>query len=390
MAEFETAIAGAGIAGLTAALLLSRSGRQVSVFERTAVHYEVGAGLQISPNAGRILEQLGLGPALDAVSVRPQAIDVYSGSHLKPLVSMPLASAALRLGAPYRVLHRADLQRLLLDAARADPSIRLALAAPITDVETLSGAISFSIGGTRHAAKLLVGADGIRSAVRHFVDPGQTEIAAQRTAWRTTIPAVEAPEELPRDHVSVFMNERSHVVAYPIRAGKEINVVAIIEEDWSGEGWAEPGDPDEITRFFRNASSVLTALINAGKAWTRWCLRAVEPSGPWHRGHAVLVGDSAHAMLPFLAQGAAMAIEDAAILTRCLAQPGFDTQAALQRYQALRQPRVARVWRAAQQNGTIYHMSPLAASFRDATMKALGGERLLARYDWLYGWKQNG
>lgn len=389
MAEFETAIAGAGIAGLVAALLLARSGRRVAIFERTAIHYEVGAGLQLSPNAGRILDHLGLGAALDAVCVRPVAIDVYSAAHARPIISMPLAGSAQRSGGVYRVIHRADLQAALLDAARADPAIELGLAAPLADIAAGPDGAEFSIAGHRHSARLLIGADGIRSAVRAFIDPSWSAAPARRTAWRTTIPSTEAPDDIARDRVSLFLNERSHVVVYPIRAGREINIVAIVEEDWNGEGWAEPGDPAVIREHFRSAPSLLAATIETGNSWTRWCLRSVEPSGPWQNGRAVLIGDAAHAMLPFLAQGAAMAIEDAAILARCLVRQTDGMQGALARYESLRKPRVSRVWRAARQNGTIYHMSPITAAFRDATMKAVGGERLMARYDWLYGWKQN-
>jgi len=389
MAEFETVIAGAGIAGLTAALLLARSGRRVSVFERTAVHYEVGAGLQISPNAGRILEHLGLGAALDAVAVRPVAIDIYSATHPRPIVSLPLTGSAQRNGGIYRVVHRADLQAVLLAAVHRDPTIELALAAPLADLEPTPEGVSFSIAGRRHRARLMIGADGIGSVVRPVIDPSWNAAPARRTAWRTTIPAADAPADLARDRVSVFLNDRSHVVVYPIRSGREINIVAIVEEDWEGEGWAEPGDPAAIVARFRTAPTLLADIIAAGVNWTRWCLRAVEPSGRWHSDHAVLIGDSAHAMLPFLAQGAAMAIEDAAILARCLTRQPDDIEGALAQYESLRKPRVTRVWRAARQNGVVYHMNPIAAAFRDATMKALGGERLLARYDWLYGWKQN-
>ncbi|MBB3932725.1 salicylate hydroxylase [Kaistia hirudinis] len=389
MAEFETVIAGAGIAGLAAALLLARSGRRVSIFERTAVHYEVGAGLQLSPNAGRILEHLGLGAALDAVAVRPVAIDIYSAAHPRPVVSLPLAGSAQRSGGIYRVVHRADLQAVLLAAVHNDPAIELTLAAPLVDLKSTPEGIDFSIAGRSHRARLLIGADGIRSVVRPLIDPSWSPAPARRTAWRTTIPADDAPADLARDRVSVFLNDRSHVVVYPIRSGREINIVAIVEEDWEGEGWAEPGDPEAIQAHFRKAPTLLADIIAAGVSWTRWCLRAVEPSGPWHSDHAVLVGDAAHAMLPFLAQGAAMAIEDAAILARCLTRQPGDMEGALALYERLRKPRVTRVWHAARQNGTIYHMGPLTAAFRDATMKALGGERLLARYDWLYSWKQN-
>lgn len=390
MADLDIAIAGAGIGGLSAALLLSRSGRRVSLFERTAVPYEVGAGLQLSPNAGRILEQLGLGPALDRIAVRPQAIDLCSAQTGRAIVSLPLAQAAARYGAPYRVLHRADLQAILIEATDRDSGIDYHLAAPVADLAFENRQVTFSVSGRPLRANLMIGADGIRSTIRRIVDPSCEPILARRTAWRTTMPAEAASTELPRDRVSVFLGERNHVVVYPIRAGREINIVAIIEEDWLSDDWAEPGAAATITTLFRNTAPRLAETIAAGRDWTRWCLRAIDPANRWRRGRALLIGDAAHAMVPFLAQGAAMSIEDAAILARCLAQPDLDAEAALERYEKLRRPRVERVWRIARQTGRIYHMTPLTAPFRDTTMRTIGGERLLSRYDWLYGWKQNG
>lgn len=385
----DIAIAGGGIAGLTAALLLSRAGFKVTVFERAASFSEVGAGLQISPNAGRILDNLGLGPALDAVATRPTAIEMRGAQSGRTIVALPLALAAQRHGAPYRLLHRADLQATLVEAATADPAITIETGTDIALLGEDADGVRIAAGGAERRCDVLIGADGVRSRIRTHVGGGPAEPTG-RTAWRITIPATDAPAAIPRDRVTVFLGDRTHVVVYPVRAGREINVVAIIEENWRGEGWSEPGDARHLAQHFRGAADDLAALIATGSAWTRWCLSGVDARGPWQRGRVALIGDAAHAMLPFLAQGAAMAIEDAAVLTRQLLRPDLPAEVALARYVEERRPRAARVSDAARQSGAIYHMSPLAAPFRDATMKALGGERLLARYDWLYGWRQNG
>ncbi len=389
MSPRAIAVAGGGIAGLTSALLLARAGFAVRVFERSETFSEVGAGLQLSPNAGRLLDHLGLGPALDTVSVRPEAIEMRGMANGRVVVALPLAAAARRHGAPYRLVHRADLLEILLAAAQADRGIGITSGAAISNATETADGIAFTAGGRTETAELLIGADGVRSALRASIGGGSAEPTG-RTAWRATIPAADAPESLSRDRVTVYLGDRSHIVVYPIRAAREINVVAILEEDWRGEGWNEPGDTQLIRSRFRGSADEVKALIGAPQTWTRWCLSGVDPAGPWQRGRIALIGDACHAMLPFLAQGAAMAIEDAAVLTRMLLRPGLPTEVALARYVSERRPRVTRVVQAARQSGAIYHMSPLAAPFRDATMRALGGERLLARYDWLYGWRQGG
>ena len=389
MARSAIAVAGGGIAGLTSALLLARAGFPVGVFERADRFSEVGAGLQLSPNAGRILDHLGLGRALDAVAVRPESIEMRTIQTGRLIVALPLAAAARRYGAPYRLVHRADLLAILLQSAEADPGIAITSSAPISAVTETADGVSFTAGGRSETSDVLIGADGVRSALRTLVGGGPAEPTG-RTAWRATLPADAAPAGLPRDRVTVYLGDRSHIVVYPIRAGREINVVAIIEEDWRGEGWNEPGDSAVIRSRLRGTADEVEALIGGARLWTRWCLSGVDPTGPWQRGRIALIGDACHAMLPFLAQGAAMAIEDAAVLARMLLRPGLPPEVALARYVSERRPRVARVAQAARQSGAIYHMSPLAAPFRDATMRALGGERLLARYDWLYGWKQAG
>ncbi|HWJ74170.1 MAG TPA: FAD-dependent monooxygenase [Kaistia sp.] len=383
------AVAGGGIAGLTAALLLSRAGFRIDVFERAERFSEVGAGLQISPNAGRILDNLGLGSALDAVATRPEAIEMRGGQSGRLVVSLPLARAAIRYGAPYRLLHRSDLLEILLAAVAADANIAVHLESPVGNIHETADGVRFTAGSSTCNADVLIGADGVRSAIRAHLRGGPAEPTG-RTAWRTTIPASAAPAGFARDRVTVFLGDRSHVVIYPIRAGREINIVAIVEEAWQGAGWNEPGDSAFIRQRFRGMAADLEDLIVAGRDWTRWCLSGVDANGPWQRGRIALVGDACHAMLPFLAQGAAMAIEDAAVLTRMLLRQGLPAEIALERYVAERRPRAARVAQAARQSGAIYHMSPLAAPFRDATMRALGGDRLLAHYDWIYGWRQSG
>jgi salicylate hydroxylase len=388
MTQIRVGIAGAGIAGLTTALALSHRGIASTLFERASELSEVGAGLQISPNAGRILESLGLTTALDRAAVQPQAIDMRSGRTGDPIVTLPLgAAAAQAYGAPYRLVHRADLQALLLEAARSDPRITLNLGAEATGVSQSADAVSLTVNGTAHSFDCLIASDGVRSTLRDAVPGASPARKGGRTAWRTTIPIGAAPRDLPHERTTVLLNRAAHVVIYPVRGGRLINVIVVIEEDWDGPDWSAPGDADILRRRFdADSTRYVSRFTNIELDWTRWCLTEVDPRGSWVHGRIGLIGDAAHAMVPFLAQGAAMAIEDADILASTLAA-GSPVAEALKSFEALRRPRVTRVWRTARQAGQIYHLGGPMAVARDLTMTGLGGQRLLERYDWIYGWQ---
>ena len=387
MSTIRVGIAGAGIAGLTTALSLARRGVPSTIFERAPALSEVGAGLQISPNAGRILEALGLTEALDRAAVCPEAIDMRSGRNGEPIVSLPLGADARRAyGAPYRLLHRADLQSLLLEAVRQDDRIELRLGSEATAVTQTGDAVTLSSGGSQYSFDCMIAADGVRSVLKNAVRGAMQPRPSGRTAWRTTIPIGIAPRDLPHDRTSVLLSRDAHVVIYPVRNARQINIIVVLEEDWGNDGWSEPGDAEILRqRFDADSTRYIGRLTKLDLQWTRWRLSEVDPGGNWVDGRIALAGDAAHAMLPFLAQGAAMAIEDADILARELAEgPVVE---ALRRYEALRRPRVQQVWKKARQAGQIYHLGGAMAAARDLTMTALGGPKLLQRYNWIYGWK---
>ncbi|MCX5578462.1 FAD-dependent monooxygenase [Kaistia terrae] len=387
MTPIRVGIAGAGIAGLTTALSLARRGIASTVIERTAQLSEVGAGLQISPNAGRILEGLGLGDALDRAAVFPEAIDMRSGRTGEPIVSLPLGEhARAAFGAPYRLLHRADLQSLLLEAVEADPRIELKLGVEARAVTQTPDGVTLSLDNGELGFDAMIAADGVRSRLKPAVAGASPPRPSGRTAWRTTIPVGIAPRDLPHERTTVLLSRAAHVVIYPVRSARLINIIIVIEEPWDNDDWSAPGDAAVLRqRFDSDSTRYISRLTGLDLQWTRWCLTEVVPTGAWVDDRIALIGDAAHAMLPFLAQGAAMAIEDADVLARELANA--PVAEALQRYQALRRPRVNRVWKTARQAGQIYHLGGAMAVARDMTMTALGGQRLLGRYDWIYGWK---
>lgn len=385
-------IAGAGIAGLTAALAVAARNFRVIVLERAPELTEVGAGLQITPNAGHVLARFGLEHEVAGIATEPRAIDVLSGRNGGRIASIPLGEPfRQRFGLPYRLVHRADLLAILAAAAREQGEIELKTATPLVEFAAHSNGVSVmsECGGeeAEYRGAALIAADGVRSMVRTAMPGGKPAKSIGRTAWRATIPAAAAPDGLPTDRSGLWLGPDAHLVHYPMRRGAEINIVAIMKDDWSGEGWSHPGDPAWIAGRFRRWPDLARAVIAAPAEWLKWRIDMVDPREPWVAGPVALIGDAAHAMPPFLAQGAAMAIEDAAVLAAELDAHPDDTETALLRYQQRRRGRVVKAWRAAISNGDLYHMGAVTGLVRDLGMKAMGGPGLLRRYDWLYGWK---
>jgi salicylate hydroxylase len=391
-------VAGAGIGGLTAALSLAAKGFRVIVLEKAERLEEAGAGLQLSPNASRILVDLGLRPRLAPRAVTPEAISIMSARAAGEIIRLPLGEAAsLRAGAPYWVMHRADLQGALQAEVNDHPDIDLRLGCQFEDVTShAKGLIVVQRRGNARQQELavaLVGADGIWSAVRNHLFPEVQPQFSGLIAWRGTLDATTLPREYTAPRVQLWMGPDAHLVAYPISAARQINVVAIVPGTWNRPGWSAPGDANELKNAFASRRWPATArmLIGAVDGWRRWALFTLPDIGEWSDGAIALLGDAAHAMLPFAAQGAGMAIEDATVLAKCLSESPGDNiagiPAALKRYGRLRRSRVLRVQRAARQQGRIYHLTGPLALARDLAIKAMGPERMLARQDWIYDWR---
>jgi salicylate hydroxylase len=386
-------IAGAGIGGLTAALFAARAGWRVTLADREDQLQEVGAGLQLSPNATRLLSRIGIVQALDDIAVEPTGILVHRASDGQVLSQTRFGNRVLaRFGAPFLVVHRADLQRVLLAKVQEHVAIDLHLGVTLQEIhekaEHIAADFTTSSGETRRlTADLMVAADGLWSRGRKLCGLPSPSRYSGKTAWRTLIPREEAPLFAREAEVHLWMGPDAHLVHYPVRGGDEINVVAIIEDDWREEGWSAPGDPEVLARRFSTWNSRARSLIGAAESWKRWALVDRAPETRWSRARMTLLGDAAHPMMPFIAQGASQAVEDAACLGALIAGTGSDAKAiagALQRYDALRIPRTARVQKAARSQGRLYHASGLAARLRDATLSMLPGEKLLERFAWVY------
>jgi salicylate hydroxylase len=386
-------IAGAGIGGLTAALAIARQGLPVTLFDQAERLEEAGAGIQLSPNATGVLIALSVADRIKPTVVVPEAVRLRTGGSGRDIAIMPLgAQATRRHGAPYWVVHRSDLQRALLAAAESHSGITLKLGARIVGFvpgpQGVTAEVSHGDETGAYRGRALIGADGLWSRLRESLGAGTGPRFAGRTAWRALAPSDALPPSLRGQEVNLWIGPGGHLVHYPVKAGAIVNIVAVTSDDWQSTQWSTAVDRDEVLARFppRLWASEARELLAAPQRWHKWALYDRAPSANWGNGPVTLLGDAAHPMLPFLAQGAAMAMEDAFVLATALARFADDPARALRDYERQRQPRTARVQRAARRNDFVYHLGGPAALVRDAALAALGGRRLLAQYEWIYRW----
>ena len=385
------AIVGAGMAGLAAGLALARAGFGATLFERAPSFQEVGAGLQISPNASHVLLALGLGDKLLPASVRPTGIRLRRGRDGRRLAFIPLGETAeRRWGAPYVVVHRADLQDMLVEAVRAETRITLRQAETITGIAGDEPYEVIADGASHGPFDAVIGADGLWSTVREFSLGDAAPVYSGKVAWRTTIDPDALPAGLDPLETGTWLGTDAHLVHYPVRAGTETNIVAVTTGRWREPGFSAPGDPAELVSRFSRWDERAQRILRAAPRWTKWALADREATRRWGTGAVTLTGDAAHPMLPFLAQGASMAIEDAWVLASCLNEMPGAPASAFRRFEAARAERAARAQRTARRNGEIFHMGAIMSRARDAALRVLPPEQLLAQWDWLYGWRAPG
>ncbi|MET3924977.1 FAD-dependent monooxygenase [Devosia sp. 2618] len=378
-------IAGAGIAGLTLALALAKFGATVTVLERSLAISEFGAGLQISPNARRILNRLGLDEAITATSLEPAGIDIYPHRRATPLVTLELGAIMReKFGAPYAVMHRADLAEALYLACRRFGNIDIRFGVSVQHAETSEQGVTLNINEasakTRIARGLaLIGADGVYSRTRTSFLDGPAAAYGGRVAWRTLLPFDSVSGQIALDRVSVLFGPGYHMVCYPLPHRRQVNVALFAQV---AQTHGDLGTHPILRKPRRPSPGIDAILAAAGESWTHWPLYTVE-TPVWHQGNVGLIGDAAHAMVPFQAQGAAMGIEDAAVLAPLLISENSAAQA-FENYQQIRQQRVARVAKTSAMNGRIFHMAwPLSVA-RNSVIALQGSRGHLRRLDWLY------
>jgi salicylate hydroxylase len=385
----KVVIAGGGIGGLCAGIALAKVGFDVDLIERAPALTDVGAGIQLSPNATKGLAGLGVLEAVAQVASAPQTLEMRIGRTGEKVFSIPIAQEARkRYGAPYLHVHRADLIEILSRAAKfAGVTVRLGarVSAYVRDVDGLRVGLDT---GAIIPCDLLVGADGVRSTVRRQMLGEQEPRYTGAVAWRMTVPADVAPD-LPHAAI-VWAGPGRHAVTYRIRRNELINFVGVVETDkWPGESWDQPGDPTELADDFGGWAPPIPDILASASNCFVWALFDRDPLPRWSEDRVVLLGDACHPMPPFQAQGAAMAIEDAIVLAKCLQVHGV-SQASLTLYERIRKPRTTRVLASARANMGVFHRS------NAITQAATYGPMKLAdklfpafvrsRQDWIYGY----
>ena len=383
MTKRPVLIAGAGIAGLSVALALARAGFDTIILEQRADASEIGAGIQLGPNATRLLANLGVADRLRPLVVAPEILQIGQGKSGRPLAELPLGSLNETHGSPYWTVARADLHAALRDRVIATHRVDIRENFMVESVvRTALGAIAVEASGEQVSGMALIGCDGLWSHVRDSVAPEVYGKFAGKTAWRAMLPTAVSSNS-----VNLWLAPDAHLVHYPVASGHATNLIAIIGDDDLTPAWDREADPAVIRARFADWAEPVRTLIGKATVWRKWPLYDMQPLPRLSIGPVTLAGDAAHPVLPFLAQGAGLAIEDAVVLARALSAAPGNPASAFAVYEQSRRLRAAKLANAARANGRTYHLDGVTAAARDLILRRTPARLLLSRYDWLYGYR---
>ncbi|MCP4933492.1 MAG: NAD(P)-binding protein [bacterium] len=382
-------IAGGGIGGLCTAIALAQNGISSHILEQADTFSEAGAGIQIGPNGMRLLLDWGMDDLLSCRGATPAFVHIHDGISGVSLNKVPLGNTAReRYGAPYKVFHRSELQMALLEKVRSMPEIEITTAFQIKEIrEPPNELIILSSGGDRYSGRLLIGADGLWSHTRKHLFPDIAPHFIGKTAWRTLAASEDVPEPFNKHETGLWMAPNAHLVHYPVLGGDIINVVAVIQDSYNQQGWSREGRAKDLLPHFESWDELPRAFLKARTNWHKWALFDIAPLRSWSKGRVCLLGDAAHPAIPFLAQGGVMAMEDAHILAHLLDLYGEDHRTAFAQYESQRRARATHVMNTAKKLGRIYHMKGFMRHARNVVLTHKKPEKLLADYDWLYGFE---
>ena len=379
-------VAGGGIGGLAAAMVLARDGHAVTVLEQSPAFGEIGAGIQLGPNIFRMFDHLGLTDAISKLAYFPPGLGMNDVRTGEKVVRVPLGDVArAAYGFPYGVIYRADLHQVFLDACRVQPNVTLRTGAKLESFSQDAASVQARLtGGEVVEGSALIGADGLWSRIREaIVGDGKPRVSGH-IAYRAVLKREDVPAHLWNDDVLLWGGEKTHLVHYPLRRGELFNLVAVFHSNKYDEGWNTFGDSAELTERFADAVPQVRELLGQIETWKMWVLCDREPVKNWSDRRVTLLGDAAHPMLQYLAQGAGQAIEDAVVLREALRFTGGDVAPAFQKYQQARYLRTGRVQLTARFYGDIYHASGVQRELRNQMFQ--GGRELagFAGLKWMY------
>jgi len=376
-------IIGGGIGGVAAALSLAQHGFKVEVFERAAQFAEIGAGIQLGPNSIRALSMLDVGERAARLTVHPEALVMMDALDARAVVRIETGPTfERRFGAPYGLIHRADLHSALLETARANPDITLRAGETISEFADHGDHVSVQTAAGSVVGDLLVGADGLWSKTREFVVGDGPPRRSGHIAYRAVLPTAEVPPHLRRPEMVLWAGPKCHLVHYPLRGGELFNLVAVFHSERYQEGWDSAGDPQELQLRFAQTHSDVRTMLGKISQWRMWVLCDREPIANWSRGRVTLLGDAAHPMLQYLAQGAGMAMEDAVCLGQTLSDPSTPISEALAEYPKRRYLRTGRAQLTARLYGEFFHATGVRRELRNSFLASgLNIEGLAWLYD---------
>jgi 3-hydroxybenzoate 6-monooxygenase len=378
-------VVGGGIGGLAAALSLSQRGFRVLVLERARQFREIGAGIQLGPNVWPMFERLGVAEEIKAQTVFPDQLVTMDAVSGQQITRIPLKDKFLkRFRYPYGLIHRADLHAVLFRKCEASALVQLMTSQRVAGFADNGDSVAVEVeGGGKYECDILIGADGLWSTIRRQLIGDGLPRASGHIAYRSVLPLSEVPEHLRRNSMTLWAGPNNHLVHYPMRGWKLFNVVAIYQSDRYTEGWDTDGDPGELHRSFESVASDVKTMLNKVDAWRMWVLCDRDPLRAWSRGRVTLLGDAAHPMLPYLAQGAAMSIEDAVVLADELQAAG-DHNRAFAAYEQKRSARTNRAQLTSRQSGEFFHAAGVARETRNVFMSMRSEEQAHEALAWIY------
>jgi len=384
--NYPILISGGGIGGLAAAMVLAQDGHAVTVLEQASVLGEIGAGIQLGPNIFRMFEYLGLTDVVSKVSFFPPSLGMNDVRTGEKIVRLPLGDLAqATYGFPYGVIYRPDLHQVFLDACRELPNITLRTQAKLESFEQTADSVRVHLaGGETLSGAALIGADGLWSKVREAVVGDGKPLVSGHIAYRAVLKREDVPAHLWSDDVLLWGGEKTHLVHYPLRRGELFNLVAVFHSNNYDEGWNSFGDTAELTERFSEACPQVRELLAKIETWKMWVLCDREPVKNWTDRRVTLLGDAAHPMLQYLAQGAGQAIEDAVVLREALRFTRGDVPSAFQKYQQARYLRTGRVQLTARFYGDIYHASGVQRELRNQLFQSGTESAGFAGLKWMY------